>query len=269
MRFRALAFSGGVFLGAMLAAAPPAPAALVASYQFNEASGTTANPSVGAVTGTLQGSASFVGGGLLGSGAVSIPSSPGSLVNFGQNFAFTGQPFSMEVWVNTTTADGIVAAFHYSSVIAGYFLAMGNTNDGCGGAAGQVHFYVAYPCSGSSAVTVNDGNWHQLVGTYDGNFSRAYVDGVLRATSVGGNSNGAPPAGTEFMAGGISSNSGPQRTYDGLLDNLNLYNTALTDQEVRAAYDNALNPGTAIPEPGSLVMLWAGLAGLAAMRRRR
>jgi len=269
MRFNAMALAGGVILGGILAAATPAPAALVASYQFNETSGTTANPSVGSVTGALQGSASFVGGGLLGSNAVSLPAPPGSLVNFGQNFGFTGQPFSTEVWVNTTTGNGIVAAFHYNSVIAGYFLALGNTGDGCGGSAGQVHFYVGYPCSGSSAATVTDGTWHQLVGTFDGNVSRIYVDGVLQASSAGGNSNAAPPVGTEFMAGGISGGSGPEQTYTGLLDNLNLYNTALTAEEVRTAYDNIVNPGTTIPEPGSLALLGAGVAGLGAIRRRR
>lgn len=248
----------------LLAVVPSADAALIASYTFNESSGTTASPSVGSVTGTLTGSASFVPGGVQG-GAVNIASSGGGFVDFGTSLGPSG-PFSVQVWVNTTANVSAPVSFHYASIAAGFLIGIGDINDGCGVAAGRMSFYVAYPCSGGSTTAVNDGNWHQLVGVYDGSKSYVYVDGTLESQSVGGNPLNAPPGGTPFLAGGINTSGGLVSSYDGLLDNLQIYNAALTANEVGALYQATLSE---IPEPASL-LLFAGAAGaLGAVRRRQ
>lgn len=106
--------AGSVLLA--LGPALPASAALVASYDFNESSGTTVHPTTGSVTGSLLGGASFVSGGVEG-GAVSIAS--GGLVDFGPNLFPTGA-FSVQAWVKTTDTGPLTPlAYHTSTIVAG------------------------------------------------------------------------------------------------------------------------------------------------------
>jgi len=248
-----------------------AEAALVASYNFNEGSGTTANPSVGAIDGTLQGGASFVASGIEG-GAVSLANATNDLVNFGESFPFTSGSFSIQIWVKTTdTGASVPVAKHHSGNVSGYFVAINDVADACGGSGGYAHFYVAYPCSGNSSTVVNDGNWHQLVGIYDSGTAKSsiYVDGVFQSASVGGNVVNPTPAGTDFLLGGIMSGGVATNMYSGLLDDLYIYDNALTDDQVRALYTATITPPVIpAPEPATLALFGASLAGLVLGRRR-
>lgn len=239
-------------------------AALIAAYDFNDIIGNTVLPNVGTVTGTLSGSASIVAAGVNG-GAVSISSAGDGLVNFGPNLFPTG-PFSVQVWVDTTSTSEIPLAFHHATVVAGYILGIGNIGDGCGSPAGAAEFYVAYPCSGSSTKLVNDGTWHQLVGVYNGNTSSIYVDGILQSQSSGGNPLNTPPAGTDFLLGGIMIGNTPTNDYQGLLSNVEIYDNALSASAVAALYNSAVLPSPG-PEPSSAGLLGCGLLVLRLRRK--
>ncbi len=238
------------------AAVAPAQASLVAAWHFTETSGTTTAPSVGSVSGTLENGASFVAAGIQG-GAVSLSrGSPGGLVNFGPNL-FPAGAFSVQVWVQTTdTQSSIPLAFHTSTVVAGYLVGINNIGDGCGTPVGRASFYVAYPCSGSGAALVNDGAWHQLVGVYDGSRTAIYVDGQLQSTSGGGNPLNTPPAGTDFLLGGVMVGSTPTNIYSGLVSDVLLFDNALSAGDVQALY------ASAVPEPAVAVLFGAGLLAL-------
>ncbi len=149
-------------------------------------------------------------------------------------------------------------------MISGYFLAVGNISDGCGGGAGSTHFYVAYPCSGNSATTVNDGKWHQVLGTYDGTRTSIFVDGVFQSSSPGGNpslNNDAP-----FMVGGFKSPDGSLiGAFTGQIDEVRIYDSALSAAEVAKVYASV----TAVPEPETYATMLAGLGVLGARARRR
>jgi hypothetical protein len=248
-------------LATLLAAgmAGQAHAALVAEYNFNEGSGTTTAPTVGSVDGTLTGGATFVSNGIQG-GAVDLT---GGLVNFGNNMVPTG-PFSVQIWVETSTG-GMPASYQTGGDVGGFIVAIGNIGDGCGTPPGSAEFYVAYPCSGNSAALVNNGQWHQLVGVFNGSTSSIYVDGALQSTSSGGNQIDAEPATTDFLLGGIVEGTTPTNEYQGLVSDLQLYNNALSADDVRALYDSGIAP---IPEPVSLGLFGMGLCALRLVRRR-
>ncbi len=89
----------------------------------------------------------------------------------------------------------------------------------------------------TSPNTYNDGNWHYAVLTYDGSRLRLYVDGVevasLNTTAVPDYNWNTP------LTIGKDSNSN-SRYFTGDIDEVRIYNRALTAQEVSDAYNNGI-----------------------------
>lgn len=162
-------------------------------------------------------------------------------------------------------------AKHQGGVVAGYILAVGQIGDGCS-SPGFAHFYAAYPCSGVSSPVINDGTWHQLVGVYDSTIlkSTIYVDGQFQSASIGGNV--INPISAPFVVGGFGGT--PVSQFEGLIDEVRVYDNALTAPQVLALYQPAVS---SVPEPGllalmsmyALVLLGLGWRRRSAIRRVR
>ena len=258
------------FALAQLASANP-----VAQWHFDELSGTNAYDSIGSVNGTLLGSAAFVAGGISGN-AVNLTISGGDLVNMGDNFGFTNSDFSVVAWAKVaaddTTINYTVVSKHRGTQIAGYILGI-NYNEGGYGATDKAWFYDSgYPYqSPISTTTVNDGQWHQIVGVYDkdGN-AQIYVDGGLAEdikASVPIGSNTAP-----FLVGGmLHSDYTLWPLYNGLVDEVQLYDNALTSAEVQYLFDHpaSIISTQVIPAPGAIALGSIGVSIVGWLRRRR
>ncbi len=240
---------------------------LIAHYRFDESSGTNAATAVGSVNGTLQGSASFVSGGISGN-AVSLVSSGDGVVNMGNNFGFLAGDYSISFWVNTTTteADSLALSKHSAGFTNGYLFAIGPT--GGGGAAGKANFTAStFVANGvTSTTTVNDGTWHHIVGVYQaGGNHLIYVDGAPAEQSK-------PSASmigsvSDFLVGGVGQIGNPLMAdgrYTGLFDDLQIYDNPLSDSEINILFNN---PGVAIPEPTAL--MFVVMAGSLVLPRRR
>jgi hypothetical protein len=89
-----------------------------------------------------------------------------------------------------------------------------------------------------SGVKVNDGIWHLGVGTWDGNFTRIYVDGVLKNSE---NFSGQTPDinTRDLIIGGHED----FMTYQGDQDEVRIWNVALTGEEIQGLY-NGIVPRT-------------------------
>ena len=85
-----------------------------------------------------------------------------------------------------------------------------------------------------SAVDVLDNTFHHVAGSWDGSSIRLYIDGILQGTaslSTPSNNNRALNLG--FAAGGGS----PQRFFRGQVDELSIYNRALSGVEIASIYN--------------------------------
>lgn len=128
--------------------------------------------------------------------------------------------------------------------------------------------------SDDTEVTLTNGQWHHVVITWTGQTAAFYLNGafvssanlgenLVTGTDVGVTIGGDARAANNLMPEPVTP-SGNSRFWEGDIDDVQIYNYVLTASEVAFLHDN---PGAAIPEPASLVLL--GLGGLLMLRRRR
>lgn len=242
---------------------------LVGFWGFDQTTGTTATDSSGSGNAaTLQGGAAFSPGAGVTGGALNITS--GGFASVGSHYNYSGTtPFSIQAWVKFGTAGdttGYVAVGqHRATGIAGYMIALNNINDGYGASA--AHLYQTYPNSPASNVTVNDGQWHQIVGVWDTSTTSIYIDGG-NVVSVARNSFNAPSI-SQFIIGGLNDSFGvPMGSFRGYMDNVAVWDNALSGNQVAALYANDGQVG-AVPEPSTWAMMILGFAGVGFLAYRR
>ncbi|MBI5885114.1 MAG: hypothetical protein HZB85_00820 [Deltaproteobacteria bacterium] len=87
----------------------------------------------------------------------------------------------------------------------------------------------------STTADMRDNAWHHLAGTYDGSVLKLYVDGVLDNSKA--ETRGIAQNTNPVMIG--KHYSIPGREFNGSLDNIVIYNRALSDAEILEHYINA------------------------------
>lgn len=91
---------------------------------------------------------------------------------------------------------------------------------------------ISYLNSVSYAVNPHDGKWHHLAVVYDGSTQKIYYDGLFRNSSE---LTGSLPSNGNLTIG--ARNDGRQEFFDGLIDEVKVYNVALTDEEIKQDYN--------------------------------
>jgi hypothetical protein len=242
-RVEAINGAGSSVPSNVASASTPAVAGLVAYWQFNEGDGiTTADASGNDDTGTLNGEVSWIPG-RVGPAALNFH---GAGVQ-DAHVAFPNEPqiqftaadsFTVGVWVQPNALDSKWAGIVTKStdMPMGYGLYLDPSN----------HWAFA-TSSGTNVIEgpLADTNWHYLTLVQDGQAGtrQLYVDGVLSGSGPAEDGSGAG----DLWVGG--SKSTIQEYFNGAVDDLSIYNTALGVQQIQ---DLSKVPATLAPGNGSI-----------------
>lgn len=228
------------FILALAACAGSAFGDLVAHWRFDEPVGSSiANDSAGTYYGTLQGQAAFAPGAGVAGGAISLHRATNDLVNMGNILNLNNTSFTISLWMKTTDpADSYPLAKHRSGVVAGWIVAIGQS----GGSYGQPNkpwFYNGnFPGQEVNAQTVvNDGEWHHVCVVFvSGVQKRIYVDGTpAEGTNV---ANGFSAIDASLLVGGIDIGGNPTGLFEGMVDDIQIYDRPFSDFDVDYLYQN-------------------------------
>jgi hypothetical protein len=223
----------------LVSAGPAAAQVLPAGiWSFNENSGTVAHDTALPPqhdNGTLQGGTTWTKGRF--SNALSFDGNAAAVDVPAEN-GLEGSQVTVSAWVNSATSPGnfkyIVAKGAQACLAASYGLYTG--------ANGGLEFYVASngglnwtisPDAGATAVW--DGNWHSVIGTFDGSTVRLYVDGkeVGSGTADTAAVSYNLSNGNDLEIGNYGGCSG--LGFSGKIDEVKVFNRALGPQEIRVA----------------------------------
>ncbi|MFH2020374.1 MAG: DUF2341 domain-containing protein, partial [archaeon] len=146
----------------------------------------------------------------------------------------TGKHMSIAVWAK------IDSLTEYESIVAKnaatWAYAMhGDTT------AGKLRFWVDnndYTTDAETDSNIADSNWHFFVGVYDGTLGSAntklYVDGVVQ-TKTAAQTIDIPNTADTVNIGAYGAAAGP---FDGMIDELRIYNRSLSSDEILAIYNS-------------------------------
>lgn len=190
-------------------------------------------------------------------------------IDFGDNHDFIGS-FSLEAWVleEVRRATSTIIAKRDAKIGAGnqrgYHLSLNN---------GKPNL-TWYDNSGNAIINISSpyamptNSWHHIAATYDGTNANLYVDGIL---VVGPVSATTPTNGTEkFLIGAMydSSNASvPKNYFNGYIDEVRVWDVALTAQQIREMMNQRIIQnttaikGNTIPLDITGGLLWSNLKG--------
>ena len=236
-----------------------ASADMIAHWTFDEGSGQTAYDSAGSNNGTINGAtwtAGKIGGALSFNGTdnyVNVVDSPS--LSFDQY-----DSFSISYWAKPQPlSDGRYLISKMEASGSGVF----GYASGYLAPTGQFTFYAEKSGKGYTNITAQDaaapdGSWYFVTTVYDNKNMKLYVNGELENTGIFTFDTGSTVPTHDLCIGAFAYDSTRNNYYNGLIDDVRIYNNALTGGEIQALYN--------IPEPATIALF--GL-GIAALRNRR
>jgi hypothetical protein len=199
--------------------------AIAAWWKFDEGTGTIAYDSVGNNNGTVYG-ATWTTGKIAGalsfngtSNYVDCGSGPSNYDNI-----------TVSAWMKTST-EGVVVSNRYGSWGYGTWYTLSSTSIAIGDNSQGGYRYLNF-----NATTL-DGLWHHVVYTKNGTNHAIYVDGSLDQEFT---SNADISQNVPTFIGRKWTNSSGVAWFNGVIDDVRIYNRALTAEEVNQIYQSGL-----------------------------
>ncbi|MDO8498937.1 MAG: DUF2341 domain-containing protein [bacterium] len=196
----------------------------------NDSCDSSGNGNDGAWSGnTTVGTGKFGNGvSMDGTGDFTTISDPGTSV-----LDITGQ-ITMSAWVKTSGTNDYTGIIFKNTGYTGYQMSF-NTS---GGVRADLYNGSTY-ITPANSTNVENGSWHLVTTTYDGATAKIYVDGVVGTNATG---TGFLTANNASMLIGRDSCCGGGRDLNGTIDDVRIYNRALSPKEVSDLYNWAPGP---------------------------
>lgn len=190
----------------------------------------------GAVTGTSTYVTGEVGQAFSFDGSTYITTGTSSVLNFERT-----QPITISVWEKTTISGFLPMMSKFQSVSTGWYFALsGNGLLFQEANINNVNDFVS-SCGNNTPNSLLDGNWHNVMVTYDGssnaNGVKFYIDGKLQTTTVARNNLSSSITNAAPVTIG-SLDVVPHNPLIGQLDDLRIYNNALSATQVSVLFSN-------------------------------
>jgi hypothetical protein len=155
---------------------------------------------------------------------------------------------TVAAWIKTADRDGFWNRIADKDCDYGYCLDLGGDNKGKA-PRGKLWFESSRGGIGSDRV-LNDNQWHHVAATYDGEVMHCYIDGMEKGHPV---KNPGPLKKTswDLCVGNsvVEYTDGAFVAYDGLIDEVRIYNRALSAAEIKTLA-TAIQAGTdVVPAP--------------------
>ena len=178
----------------------------------------------------LEGNANDTGKGAIDEGQSAVFDGSSSSINTPPSMPTGSAQRSVSAWVKTTVSNANMTILMYGSGANNNFFIFRILN-------GQLGLAFYANDHDFTATGLTDGNWHHVVGTYDGSLAKLYLDGNLIGTGSAG------AVSTNASNVGIGAyNNGIDALFNGSIDQVRMYNTALSASDVTNLYNESSVP---------------------------
>lgn len=169
------------------------------------------------------------------------------------NMPINNQSRTLDLWFNLSQQST------HESYLAGYGSASATNLFALGLLANGQPFFSQWGAA-IFAPQITTGLWHNLAVTFDGTITSLYLDGLLAGS-------GNLPVDTTsgaFLFGYLD----PNRNFNGLMEQIRLYDTALTAEQIRSVMDADIQRAS-VTEPMTFSLIGLGAVGMNIARNRK
>jgi len=233
---------------------PPTNLGLVGYWSMNEGSGSFAGDSSGNKnTGTLTNGPTWVDG--KRGKALSFDGSDDYVNVASSTSSNITNAITISGWINVGNGTGTKEPIFES--ISGH--ASTNRMLVVTGGANNNRITIQFDIGGDnnnwySSGTITRNTWIHIVYTFNGSLERFYINGVFNSQN---SKSGTIAAGIEAMKIGWSESESPDEYFNGLIDDVRIYNRALSATEIQALYKSGAAKRAQGPSNLGLVGYWS------------